>query len=172
MQYYFYCPQSSCKGYVFTGVCLSTGGMSASVHAGIPHPQEQTSPQSRHPLGADTPTGADTPRADTPQSRQPPTDTSPRADNPPQEMATAADGTHPTGMHSCLLFIYLGFQNYYLIDHYCKRQNVFSDLVEIRSISWTLVRVTDKEKYLLGIPKLSYYCEKKCNMIFRLVAHN
>ena len=25
---------------------------------------------------------------------------------PPQQMATAADGTHPTGMHSCLIFIY------------------------------------------------------------------
>ena len=45
-----------------------------------------------HPLpgpGADTPLpgpGADTPQADT-----------------PQQMATAADGTHPTRMHSCPL---------------------------------------------------------------------
>ena len=23
---YIYCPQRSCEGYVFTGVCLSTGG--------------------------------------------------------------------------------------------------------------------------------------------------
>ena len=26
------------------------------------------------------------------------------ADPPPGETATAADGTHPTGMHSCLLY--------------------------------------------------------------------
>ena len=51
----FYRPQRSCEGYVFTGVCLSTWGVSASVHAGIPqppgsrHPPEQTPPRSRHP---------------------------------------------------------------------------------------------------------------------------
>ena len=99
-----YRPQRSCEGYVFTGVCLSTGGVgvSASVHAGIPPPQadtfqsrhtpppEQTPPQSRHPQS--TPPGTDTPsRADTPRSRHP----------PPRDMATAVDGTHPTGMHSC-----------------------------------------------------------------------
>ena len=47
------------QGYVFTGMCDSVhgGGVSASVHAGIPpHPlQEQTPPRSRHPLGTDTP---------------------------------------------------------------------------------------------------------------------
>ena len=47
---------------------------------GSRHPREQTPPGSRHPPGADTP----------PWSRHPPWDT-----------ATAADGTHPTGMHSC-----------------------------------------------------------------------
>ena len=50
----FYRPQRSCgRGYVFTGVCHSVngGGVSASVHAGIPHPSpwEQTPPQSRPP---------------------------------------------------------------------------------------------------------------------------
>ena len=35
--------------YVFTGVCLSTGGGSASVHAGIPHPPEADPPGSRPP---------------------------------------------------------------------------------------------------------------------------
>ena len=49
-------------------------GRSASVHAGIPPPGPDT------PLWAQTPPGAD----------------------PPGETATAADGTHPTGMHSCL----------------------------------------------------------------------
>ena len=51
-------------------------GVSASVHARI-------SPQVDTPL-------ADTPPADTPL-----------ADPPPQRMATAVDGTHPTGMLSC-----------------------------------------------------------------------
>ena len=57
----FYRPQRSCKGYVFTPVCLSTGG-SASVHAGIPpsssshsRPPSSRHPRSRHPLGADNP---------------------------------------------------------------------------------------------------------------------
>ena len=37
---YYYRPQRNYEGYVFTGVCLSTrGGVSASVHAGMPHPQ-------------------------------------------------------------------------------------------------------------------------------------
>ena len=55
--YFCYRPQRSCEGYVFTGVCLSTGGgVSTSVHAGIPLPR------SRHP----------SPRADTPLSRHPP----------------------------------------------------------------------------------------------------
>ena len=49
-----------CEGYVFTGVCPSTGGVSALLHAGIhspPPPREQTppgedTPRSRHPCSA------------------------------------------------------------------------------------------------------------------------
>ena len=40
------------QGYVFTGVCDSDsvhGGVSASVHAGIPHPPEQTHPPKQTP---------------------------------------------------------------------------------------------------------------------------
>ena len=45
-----------------------------------------------------------------PLEQTPPEQTPPRADTPrsrhlPGETATAADGTHPTGMHSCLNFI-------------------------------------------------------------------
>ena len=43
---------------------------------------------------ADTPPGRHPPRADT---------LPPRADTPPPETATAGDGTHPTGMHSCCI---------------------------------------------------------------------
>ena len=68
-------------------------------------------PPGRHPPGRHP--QADTPRQ-TPLDRHPWTDTPilgrhplplgrhPRADTPPsQQMATAADGTLPTGMHSC-----------------------------------------------------------------------
>ena len=74
-----YCPQRSCEGYVFTPVCLSTGG-SASVHPGIPPP-----PRSRHPQ----------------QSRHPPEQThlppeqAPPPPHHPQQTATVPDGTHP-----------------------------------------------------------------------------
>ena len=54
------------------------------------HPPRQTAP-GQTPLG--TPPRADTPQADT--------------DTPP-EMATAAGGTHPTGMHSCFDLVSYG----------------------------------------------------------------
>ena len=55
-----------------------------------------------HPPGADTPQEQTPPLgADTPQSRPPP---------PPQKQTPAygqrAAGTHPTGMHSCLIFFF------------------------------------------------------------------
>ena len=68
-----------CEGYVFTGVCLSTGrGVSAPLHAGIHTPR------------------ADTPQADTPRQ------TPPLAGTPAQCMlgyGQQAGSTHPTGMH-------------------------------------------------------------------------
>ena len=85
---HFYRPQTKFR----KGICfhkrvsriLSTGEGSASVHAGI-HP-----PGKVHPPWADTALLADTSWADTPW-----------VDTPQQQTATAADGTHPTGMHSC-----------------------------------------------------------------------
>ena len=61
----------------------STGRVSALVHAGI-------HPPGRHPPPGQTPP----PRADTPLPQG-------RPHLPPRQTATAADGTHPTGMHSC-----------------------------------------------------------------------
>ena len=110
-------------------VILFTGGVSASVHAGIAHtpqadiPPEQTPPRSRHPPGADThPLGADTPpEADTPPrsrhppgSRHPPWEQTPPlgADTPPPPAEHAgrygqrAGGTHPTGMQSCIMWTF------------------------------------------------------------------
>ena len=70
-----------CEGHVFTSVCLSTGGVSAQLHAGI------------HPLGPEadppgqTPPGQ-TPPGQTPPGRHPPGHTSqpdaPWADTPQQ----------------------------------------------------------------------------------------
>ena len=51
-----YAKNEVCEGYVFTGVCLSTGGVSARLHAGIHiHPPRQTPPSGQTPPWADTP---------------------------------------------------------------------------------------------------------------------
>ena len=77
-------------GNVFTPVC-------DSVHGG-------RHPLSRHPLGRQTPHGQ-TPLGRHPSpGKHPPTSwqTPPRQTPPPRPpTASAADGTHPTGMHSC-----------------------------------------------------------------------
>ena len=47
MNLFYYRPQRKCgQGNVFTGVCLSTGGVPASVHAGMPYPPDQGDPPS------------------------------------------------------------------------------------------------------------------------------
>ena len=118
----FYRPQRSCgQGNIFTPVCHSVhrGGGSASMHAGIPTPWDQTPPSpqsrcppSRHPPGADTPPGPDPPRPGTTWSRHPLDQTPPlgaetpppRADTPWKQTpaySLRATSTHPTGMHSC-----------------------------------------------------------------------
>ena len=83
----FYRPQRSCGKVMFLhlsailftwGVCIRACTM------------EDTRPGQTPP-----PPWADTPLAEIPQ-----------ADTPPQQTATAADGTHPTGMYSCLVYFY------------------------------------------------------------------
>ena len=92
-----YHPQRNCEGYVFTGVCLSTGGLVSQ------HALQQVSRGQCYPsmdcrwypsmpccvpaLGGSALGGV--------WSRgvwRPP---------PQKPMATVADGMHPTGMHSC-----------------------------------------------------------------------
>ena len=74
------------QGYIFTGVCHSVnGGGSASVHAGIPTPLEQTPPRSRHP-----------PEQTPPGTMQPPPGTEHAG-----RYGECAGGTHLTGMQSC-----------------------------------------------------------------------
>ena len=76
--------------------------------ADTPLPGADTSPGSRHPHSRHPP--EQTPPEHTPQEQthpQPPEKTPPGSRHPPsahtpaREMATAVDGTHPTGMHSC-----------------------------------------------------------------------
>ena len=77
----YYRPQRSCGKIMFLhlSVILFTGG--------------PDTPLGRNPLGRQAPgrhpLGRHLPQADTPLGRH------------PQETTTAADGTHPTGMHSC-----------------------------------------------------------------------
>ena len=108
-------------------VILCTGGVSA-----------------RHPLGrhiswVDTPL-ADTPQADTPQAdtdtdrhlwgRHPPLADTPLGRHPPphQQTASAANATHPTGMHSCwnwtdIIFVQrsVGFETFVHLTKMCNR---------------------------------------------------
>ena len=110
------------QGNIFIGVCqefCSQGGVSASVHAGIHPPREQT------PSGADTP-GSRCPQKQTPLEQTPPPQQTPPGADPPRSRHTplrsrhppppraehagrysqCTGGTHPTGMHSCYI-IYL-----------------------------------------------------------------
>ena len=101
-----------CEGYVFTGVCLSTGGCLPQCMLGCHTPPKQTplsrhpSPEGRHP----SPEGRH-PREQTPppRSRQPPLEAdTPLGSRPPSPTKHAgrygqrAGGTHPSGMQSCL----------------------------------------------------------------------
>ena len=90
-------------------------------------------PQQTHPWWVDTPPGMQTHptcrqtqppqwQADTPPAgRHPPGQTAP--EQTPPEMATAADGTHPTGMHSCFYLIkrknILSTENIYMNNSVC-----------------------------------------------------
>ena len=82
-----YRPKRSCEGYGFTGVCLSTGGEGAW-SSGVPCPGGCAwSLGGAWSQGVPGPGGAGIPACT-------------EAD-PPGHTATAADGTHPTGTHSC-----------------------------------------------------------------------
>ena len=117
------------------------GGVPDQVHppgADAPHlpradaPRADTPPQSRHPQtrcaspGQVHPPGPGTPLPGpgtppqtryTPQTRcTPGTRCTPQDQVHPRDMATAADSTHPTGMHSCLPYLKM--------QDTCKRQDL------------------------------------------------
>ena len=113
-----------CESYVFTGVCLSTGGVSQQ---GDPWeggtPRQGDPPAGRPPWQGDPPEGGPPGRKTPhppPWKEAPPGRETPRqGDHPPAERPPPpppdgywyasywTGGTHPTGMHSCLLVICL-----------------------------------------------------------------
>ena len=121
--------------FLHLSVILSTGGEGLpQCMLGYHPPGTRHPPQSRHPPGpgppkANTPRTSPPPPRDqvTPEQTPPPWDQVPRSRHPlpgssppwsrhplgpgtpppPQETATCADGTHPTGIHSCLNKIYI-----------------------------------------------------------------
>ena len=94
----YYRPQRSCEGYVFTGVCLSTGGV-VSQHALHQVSRGVVSQHAWMPCrGGAWPRGClfrGVPGLGGAWSR------GGGGDTPRQQTATVADGTHPTGMYSC-----------------------------------------------------------------------
>ena len=93
-----YRPQTKLrKGNVFTSVCKEfcpKKGVCIPAGTGADTPSANTprqTPPRQAPPWADTPSGQTPPWANTPLW----------ADISPKQTATAAEGTHPTGMHSC-----------------------------------------------------------------------
>ena len=89
-----------------------------------------TTPPSRHPPRSRPPWS--TPREQTPPRRR-----TPGSRPPPGEMATAADGTHPTGMHSCLLL--------FIVTYTASRSFLFSirksylSVMQKKKAGWTQI---------------------------------
>ena len=96
--------------FLHLSVILFTGGrgLCLSVCCDSTHPLGPgTCPRKQTPPGLGTPPGPAPLGADTPPDQPPPWDQAlPRSRHPrgpgPQQTATVADGTHPTGMHSCI----------------------------------------------------------------------
>ena len=91
--------QWNCEGYVFTPVCHSAPG--GGIPGQVPLPRTRYTPQDQvQPPGPGAPPGTSyTPNQLHPQVHTPWTRYLPWTE---WQTATVADGTHPTGMHSCL----------------------------------------------------------------------
>ena len=117
-------------------VILLTGGcIPACTWAQIPRADTPT-PWAETPPGR--PPWADTPRQ-TPHPRQ----------TPPSPSATAADGTHPTGMHPC----YLRFQ--FMLPRsgydYLHSLNFFRFALSFTAFGWQRIQ-TVQNKCILKVP--------------------
>ena len=90
---YYYRPQRSCEGYVFTPVCLSTGGVPGQVPPRTRYtPQDQEHPPDQvHPPGTRYPPGPGTPP--TPWDQVHPLGPG----VPPRTRYTSQDQVHPPG---------------------------------------------------------------------------
>ena len=99
----FYRPQRSWGKVMFlqASVILLTGGVSASVHAGIPHPLGADTPPSRHPPEQTPPWEQTPPRSRHPQSRHPPEQTLPQEQTPPWEHSPQAYTPPPPRRRAC-----------------------------------------------------------------------
>ena len=112
--WHFYRPQRSCGKVIFSQACVknSVGGGSVCLSACW-----DTPPWADTPLGQTHPLGRHHPQADTTPSQcmlgytpvHAGIHTPPCPVHAGIDMATAADGMHPTGMHSCCLAIYVRF---------------------------------------------------------------
>ena len=146
---YIYHPQQSCEGYVFTGICLSTGMFiclpqcmlgyppGSRHHPGSRHPLRSRHPLEQTPLWEQThPLGVDTPQEQTPPgSRHPPRSRHPQeqtpppppeqADSPPPHPSRDAPGadTPPPPGHCCGL--YASYWNAFLSLIISKSKNLF-----------------------------------------------
>ena len=119
-----YRPQRSCEGYVFTGVCLSTGGggcLSAC--------WDITPPRSRHPPVADPPPP--------PRSRHPPEQTLPQEQTPPKADTPPEQTSPPRYGHCCGR--YASYWNAFLF--YCGLSNLLYFLAVFNSFAVLCKRV-------------------------------
>ena len=99
------------QGNVFTSVCLSTGGVSASVHAGIP-PRTRHPPGSRHPPRPGNPTSPPDqapPRPGTPPDQETPPSPPDQAPPPPEADCSIrlTSGRYASYWNAFLLTIYM-----------------------------------------------------------------
>ena len=119
----YYRQQRSCGRVMFLHLSVSHSvhrGASGRHPPGRNHPPPcwvENPPRAENSLGQTPPFWSDTPQAGTSWADMPPANTSPWADprQTPSSMATAADGTHPTGMLSCWHKIF-----------YCSASGVFT----------------------------------------------
>ena len=88
------------QGNVFTGIFDSVkGGVSASVHAGMPTPHDQTPPPGHDTPQDQTPPKADTPPEQTPPGAEPPPPRSrqPLGADTPRDQTAPPGSRHPPG---------------------------------------------------------------------------
>ena len=112
---------------LFTGVCIPacTGTDTPQVDISQ-HALGQTTPQANTPLG---------------QTHIPQADTTTPGQTHPREMATAADGMHPTGMHSYSKVFLLRFHLCYNYGTVHKLLNLYLNLYYCALILHTTFRI-------------------------------